>query len=102
MSLVNIDSLQRQVLQMLAKIEAHAGIELSSYKRNRSISITVLPEEQFAVRENGYVEHELQVAGSDLSKVLKTLIKREFPRSRKIRLHKFTSPDELNRSRKTL
>jgi hypothetical protein len=102
MSLVNIGTVQRQVLQMLTKIDAPAGIELSSYKRNRSISITLLPGGQFAVREHGYVEQELEVDDSGLSKLLKTLIKREFPRSRKVRLHKFSHPDELDRQRKTL
>ena len=39
---------------------------------------------------------------SQLAKLLKTLIKREFPRSRKVRLHKFSDPGELDRQRKTL
>ena len=102
MSLVNIGTVQRQVLQMLAKIEAPAGVELSSYKRNRSIAITLLPGGHFSVRENGYVDQELEVAEADLAKLLKTMIKREFPRSRKVRIHKFSHPDELDRQRKTL
>lgn len=102
MSLINIDSVQRQVLQMLAKTEPPAGIELSSYKRNRSIAIAVLPEDLYTVCEKGYVEQEMQVDTSELAKVLKTMVKREFPRSRKVRIHKFSHPDELDRLRKTL
>ena len=102
MSLVNINSVQRQVLQMLSKTKAPAGLELSSYKRNRSISIAVVSHDKYIVRENGYVEQELQVESTELAKLLKTLIKREFPRSRKVRIHKFTHPDEQDRLRKTL
>ena len=102
MSLVNIDSVQRQVLLLVAKTKAPAGIELSFYKRNRCIAITVLPGEQYTVHENGYLSQELQVEKNELPKLLKTMIKREFPRSRKIRIHKFSHQDELNRSRKTL
>lgn len=102
MSLVNIDSLQRQVLHILSRTEAPAGVELSSYKRNRSISIAVLSENKVTVREKGYVEQELNVDLKELSRLLKTMIKREFPRSRKVRVHKFSDPSELNRPRKTL
>lgn len=102
MSLVNIDSLHRQVLQILAKTESPAGVELSSYKRNRSISISVLSEHKVSVRENGYIEQELEVDIKELPKLLKTMIKREFPRSRKVRLYKFIDPNELDRLRKIL
>ena len=102
MSLVNIDSVQRQVLQLLKKVEAPGGIELSSYKRNRSISIAVISPDQVVVKENGYEVQELTVHKNNLSKLLKTMIKREFPRSRKVRIHKFADPSELNRLRKTL
>ena len=102
MSLVNIDSLQRQVLQILSKIESPAGVELSSYKRNRSISLTVQPLQQVIVRENGYIKQEMNVDFKEVPKLLKTMIKREFPRSRKVRVHKFETPEELDRQRKTL
>lgn len=102
MSIVNINSVQRQVLQLRVKKEPPGGIELSSFKRNRSIAIAVLSEGLYTVHEKGYVEQNLQVEDSELAKVIKTMIKREFPRSRKVRVHKFTHPDELDRPRKTL
>lgn len=102
MSLVNIDSLQRHVLQILAKTKAPAGVELSSYKRNRSIAVSILPDQQVSIRENGYIEQEMRVERKELPKLLKTMIKREFPRSRKVRVHKFLDPLELDRPRKKL
>lgn len=102
MALVSIESLQRHTLQILAKTETHSGVELSSYKRNRSIAVTILEGGKVSVRENGYVEQELTVHIKELPKTLKTLIKREFPRSRKVRVHKYSHPSELDRPRKTL
>jgi len=102
MALVNIDSLHRQVLQVLGRTEPPAGVELLSYKRNRSVAVIVLPGGRAIVRERGYQEQEMTVAGDELPKILKTMIKREFPRSRKVRLHKFAHPDELSAEHKTL
>ena len=102
MSLVNIGSLHRQTLQILAKTESPAGIELSSYKRNRSIAIAVLTDNHVMIWEKGYMEAEMIVDINELPKLLKTMIKREFPRSRKVRIHKFSDPIELDRTRKKL
>ena len=102
MSLVAINSVLKHTLQLLAKIEPPAGVELLSYKRNRTVSIIVLPEEKVMIRERGYVEQALTVSRKDVSKVLKTMIKREFPRSRKVRVFKLGNPDQIDRERKTL
>lgn len=97
MSLVNINSVQTRALQALAKLDPQQGVELLSYKRNRGIAVTVLPGNRYLVRENGYLEQELAVPREDLPKLLKGMIKREFPRSRKVRLMKYDHPDELER-----
>lgn len=68
-----------------------------SYKRNRTIAITHLGNDQFLLTEKGYVEDENNVNGSILQKELKKAIKREFPRSRKVRLVKFDDPAQLDR-----
>lgn len=102
MSLVNIDSVHRQVLQILSRTEPPAGIELMSYKRNRSVSVSVLSEQEVIVRERGYEELEFTISRNELPKILKTMIKREFPRSRKVRINKFSDPAELDCPRKTL
>ena len=102
MALVNIDSVIRTLLQKLGKLSPPQGIELLSYKRNRSIAVLLLDDTAVLVRERGYRETE-QVLGKDgLQKHLKALIKYEFPRSRKIRLYQIDHPGELNRDRKKL
>jgi len=102
MALVNIDSVLRLVLQKLEKLNPPQGIELLSYKRNRSIALLLLGENRYLVRERGYREEEKVISKSGLSKHLKSLIKYEFPRSRKVRLYQFDDPSELEVNRKKL
>jgi hypothetical protein len=102
MALVNIDSVIRNLLQKLEKLSPPQGIELLSYKRNRSISVLVRGDNTFLVRERGYREEEQVVAKEDLQKQLKLLIKYEFPRSRKIRMYQIDTPMELEKVRKKL
>lgn len=102
MALVNIDSVLRSLLQKLDKLNAGQGIELLSYKRNRSIAVLLLSDDKILVRERGYRVEE-QVAEKDsLAKLLKSLIKYEFPRSRKVRMYQVNSPEELEKERKKL
>ena len=73
MALVNITTIITDTKRVLQKIDPPGGVELLSYKRNRGIA-------------------------DNLVKELKPLIKHEFPRSRKVRLIKFSDPQELERS----
>ncbi len=102
MSLVNIDSVRSQALRLLDRTKPPGGIELLSYKRNRLVAILCLDSGGFLVRENGYKEQELTVARDQLPRLLKTIIRREFPRSRKVRLVKFQDPAALDRPRRKI
>jgi len=101
-SLVNKDTLVRQVLQILRKIEPPAGIELFSYKRDRKVAVFLLPDQQACILEQGFEEQELTLPVAELPKILKTMIKREFPRSRKVRVYRFSDPEELSGQYKVL
>lgn len=102
MPLINIDSVRSQVLRELARQDPPGGIELLSYKRNRSVAIQCLDEDTFLIQERGYVEQEMVSSQRELPRLLKVLIKREFPRSRKVRLVRFDHPDALVRERQTI
>ncbi|MEN8232036.1 MAG: hypothetical protein ABFR35_05075 [Thermodesulfobacteriota bacterium] len=102
MALVNIDSVLRNLLQKLEKLHPPQGIELLSYKRNRSIAVLLLDDEKILVRERGYRDAEQLIEKALLSKHLKTLIKYEFPRSRKVRMYQLDGPLELEKARKKL
>jgi|GEM_PF-789223 hypothetical protein len=97
MSLVNIDSIRRQTLRLLDRIDPPGGIEFLSYKRNRSVAIVCLGYGNFFVREKGYDVQEIHVGRDRLPRILKAMIKKEFPRSRKVRLFKFQDMAELDR-----
>ena len=102
MALVNRDSLLKKITTTLAKLEPEQGLEILSYKRNRGIDILLRNSETIWVRERGYVEEEYLVDMEGLPKLLKSLIKREFPRSRKVRLYLISTPEELGRKRKKI
>ena len=102
MALVNIDSILLSLLQKLAKLKAPQGIELLSYKRNRAIAVLLLENGNVLVRERGYREAETVVGRDELARHLKSLIKYEFPRSRKIRTSLINGPEDLDRERKKL
>lgn len=102
MALVNIDSVLRNLLQKLKKLNPPQGIELLSYKRNRSIAVLLLDENKVLVREQGYRDEERIIDKYLLSKHLEKSIKYEFPRSRKVRLYQVDSPLGLEKTRKKL
>ena len=102
MALVNIDSVLRNLLQKLKKLNPPQGIELLSYKRNRSIAVLLLDDEKILVRERGYNDAEQVIEKSLLAKHLKVLIKYEFPRSRKVRMYQVDTPLELEKVHKKL
>ena len=102
MALVNIDSVLRNLLQKLKKLDPPQGIELLSYKRNRSIAVLLLEDGKILVRQRGYRDNEQIIDKSLLSKHIKSLIKYEFPRSRKVRMYLVEDLLELKKVRKKL
>jgi hypothetical protein len=80
-------------------------LDLRSYKRNRSIVIAKVDEEELLVIENGYFNDRFRLRPDKLRKLLKTLVRKEFPRSRKIRLYvmgRFSEHESLNVQRKII
>jgi hypothetical protein len=102
MALVNIDSVIRNLLQKLEILRPPQGIELLSYKRNRSVSVLLLEGGSYLVRERGYREEEQVIDKARLQKHLKSLIKYEFPRSRKVRMYQINDPRDLEKKLKKL
>ena len=97
MALVNIDTALGDAVRLIGKAPIDGGIEIMSYKRNRTVALIRLAGERVLLRERGYVDDEDEVDFDQLQKRLKTLFKREFPRSRKVRFNTFSEPAELER-----
>jgi len=71
------------------------GIDIRSYKRNRSVVIIRVSEMRFKVIERGFFVEEFEVEERGLEKLLKKVIKREFPRSHKLRLYHISGEELL-------
>lgn len=102
MALVNIDTALKDAIRLIARCPVNGGVEILSYKRNRTVALIRLSETSVCLREQGYVEEETVTEMSQLSKRLRVIMKREFPRSRKVRLFKFSSPEDLLRIRQKI
>ncbi|THB71312.1 MAG: hypothetical protein D6B25_18745 [Desulfobulbaceae bacterium] len=82
---------------MLAKNEV-PGVQVSSYKRNRHVTISRTTGGHYQVTERGYQEETFHLPEHDLPKLLKRLFKREFPRSRKLRVIKLSADQKIGRT----
>jgi len=102
MALINIQSAIKQVQQIVRKLDPPQGVEILTYKRNRGITIIKIDEETLSIQERGYEENTFQVDMGGLAKLLKTIAKREFPRSRKVRVYQLDSPYCLGIKRKQI
>lgn len=102
MALINIDTAIKRSIQMLGKLSPPQGVEILTYKRNRGVSILKKDEDLLFVRERGYEDNEFSVSFAALPKLLKSISKREFPRSRKVRIYQLSGPEEEGRDMKKL
>ena len=85
MALIGVENAIKHALSLLKSSPALHGIQILSYKRNRYVSIS-RNDCAFLVEEKGYVENTQVSEADDLPRLLKTIFKREFPRSRKVRI----------------
>lgn len=79
-------------------------IDLRTYKRNRSVLIIRKPGDVFQIVQDGFDQATFEVKAPKLRKALTKLLKREFPRSNKIRLYDLGSysPEVRSLDRKRL
>lgn len=91
------------VLRRAKKIPVGHAIDLRTYKRNRSVVIKRIGDDEYDVVEKGFHEDRFQVSHGKMKKLLKTLLKKEFPRSTKIRLYDLGEADaDLHIQRKKI
>ena len=102
MALIDLKSVVSQALARLDKLAPPGGIEILSYKRNRGLTVLKDEDGPFFVRERGYQDDEFRVTGEGLARLLKSICKREFPRSRKVRIYQLAGPREADLVRKKL
>ncbi len=71
----------------LKKLPIGRGLDLRTYKRDRSVIILRMAEDVYEIRENGFETNLFKTNLKEMKKVLKALLKKEFPRSNKIRVY---------------
>lgn len=81
------------VLERLKKLPVGHAIDLRTYKRNRSVVIKHTGDDIFEVFQNGYEQERYTEPFKKIRKLLKLLLKKEFPRSTKIRLYNLGETD---------
>ena len=101
MALIGVESAIKHICSIIGSSDDLFGIQILSYKRNRSVSITRIGKD-FLVEEKGYVEQKLNSNSKHLPKLLKTVFKREFPRSRKLRIIRLETEKDVEKQLKKL
>jgi hypothetical protein len=103
--MIDKDKIIETVWERLKKLPVGHYLDLRTYKRNRSVLIVKKGEENLLVIENGYYQERFHLKEEKLKKLLNTLLRKEFPRSNKIRLYvmgNFQEDEALKIKRKVL
>ncbi len=88
------------IIERLTKLEKGQCLDMRTFKRNRSVAIICTGHDSFKVIERGFHEELWEdLTMEKVKRLLKTLLKREFPRSNKIRLYMLDSFEDANVNR---
>jgi hypothetical protein len=93
------------VTERLKNLPTGHYLDLRTYKRNRSILIVKMDEDDLLIIEDGFFKERFRINSDKLRKLLSALLKKEFPRSHKIRLYamgRFMEKEMQNIKRKIL
>ena len=93
------------VTERLKNLPTGYYLDLRTYKRNRSILIVKMDEDDLLIIEDGFFKERFRIKSDKLRKLLSALLRKEFPRSHKIRLYpmgRFMEKEMQNIKRKVL
>lgn len=77
------------ILTKVKKLPIGHGLDLRTYKRDRSVAIRRTGNDCYTVKEHGFERESFETDMKGLKGLLRKLLKREFPRSNKIRITNF-------------
>lgn len=98
--MIDKTTLVSTVLQRVMTLEPGCCLDIRTFKRNRSVAIIRKGENSFTVVEEGFDRERWEHLSCDeMRRLLKTLLKKEFPRSHKVRLYTLSSYEEANVNR---
>lgn len=85
--MINKENFISDILKRIQKLEVGKQLEIYTFKKDRKIIIEKL-ETYYNIYEDGFEKQYFQnLELQDIKKLLKTLERREFPRSNKIRVY---------------
>jgi hypothetical protein len=87
--------LLHETLTRLDRLAEGEGLLLQPFKKDRAI-VVILQKGMYQVLERGFVKESFIVETKKVRKLLKTLCRKEFPRSNKVWLTLHTS-EEINK-----
>ena len=98
MVMIDKSSAISTIRQKLKKLPVGHCLDMRTYKRDRSVVIRKEDEENFLFIVNGFSKERITVSVKKIERTLKSLLKKEFPRSNKIRLYDLgnVDPDEAS------
>ncbi|WP_303905207.1 hypothetical protein [Thiohalomonas denitrificans] len=76
-----------EVMRRAAVLPLGHALEVRSYKRDRGFMLVREGEADYRLIEEGFEQARVCVRCEDLKRLLKTVVKREFPRSNKLRIY---------------
>ena len=84
--MIDISGAVPNILTRLKKLPVGQGLELLTFKRDRGVRILRAGEDQFSVTEFGFHAETVRADLKGMKRIIKTVLKREFPRSNKVRI----------------
>ncbi len=84
--------LLQETLARLSKLREGEGLLLQPFKKDRAVYV-IQRGDLYQVMERGFARKEFVVARKKIRKLLKTLYRKEFPRSNKVWLNIITSKE---------
>lgn len=86
--MIRVTDLPKELKARLTKLPVDGALEVLTYKRNRGFIIWKEADERYLFRELGYQQDIIEnLDETSLYKVVQTVVKREFPRSTKLRIY---------------
>ena len=92
--MLDVSTLIPSIQARLDKLPVGHALDLRTYKRNRNVIIRKQDQDSFLFLENGFYQDRMTVPGDKVKKTLKKMLKKEFPRSRKVRVYDLGFWDE--------
>lgn len=84
--MIDLGSALSAALDRLKRLPVGGVVELLTFKRDRGAAILRVDNDVFEVREFGFRDETARADLKGVRKLLKTVLKREFPRSNKVHL----------------